>query len=175
MFNAVRLFLYDNSWDTWKNIVMGGEPPLSALSKFTLPPLSWRTLKKWTRRRVELTSQWRQLFVDQKLDIIICPGSPSSAPPHGCFGAVTYLANWNLCDFPACIIPFGEPLQSDDKFADIGTTPSEAENLIPNTIPFDPIQFKGGIGHVQIVARAYEDEKLIACGKIVNQVLHPRE
>ncbi|CDK25227.1 unnamed protein product [Kuraishia capsulata CBS 1993] len=174
-FNANQLFYYDNCWDTWKNIVMGGEPPLTLLSHFTIPPFSWRTLKKWTRRRVELTSEWRQLFVEKKLDIILCPGSPSSAAPHNCFGRAPYLTNWNNCDFPACIIPFGKPLDSDDKFVDIDTTsPQTNIKLIPTKIPFDPIKFKGGIGHVQIVARAYEDEKLVACGKIVNQVLHPR-
>ncbi len=43
-------------------------------------------------------ARWNQVFVDNKLDIILCPGAANTAVLHDNYGAPPYTAVWNLLE-----------------------------------------------------------------------------
>ncbi|TID28460.1 hypothetical protein CANINC_002455 [Pichia inconspicua] len=114
------------------------------------------------------TFEWLTIFKDY--DVIIAPGAPSMAPPHDTYGIAPYTGVWNLVDFPATIIPFGNANANIDK--DDGTVyPEKLKHIYAH---YDPETYDGAIGHVQVVAPHLEDEKLLACSVIIDKVLNAK-
>lgn len=80
--------------------------------------------------RQEYADAWRRCWVENGLDVVLAPGAQNTAVPHDTFGWPPYTVVWNLLDvsiayseqvyvqlgcanydivqYPACIIPYGK-------------------------------------------------------------------
>lgn len=41
-------------------------------------------------------AQWNKVWVDNELDVILCPGAQNTAVPHDTYGLPIYTCVWNL-------------------------------------------------------------------------------
>ncbi|KAJ5681849.1 amidase [Penicillium maclennaniae] len=69
---------------------------------------TFEKIQKLHEARARVSDAWCQIWVDQKLDMVIAPGSQNTATAFDTYGWPPYTLMWNLLDYPACIIPFGK-------------------------------------------------------------------
>ncbi|KAG0673732.1 hypothetical protein C6P40_002626 [Pichia californica] len=115
----------------------------------------------------KLTNDWLKIF--ENFDVIISPGSPSTAPPHDDYGIAPYTCIWNVVDFPAVIIPFGKANSNIDIDDDSVIYPKKLNNIYAH---YNALKYDGGLGAIQVVAPHLEDEKLLDCCEIIDKVLN---
>lgn len=48
--------------------------------------------------KAEYADEWRKVYVQNKLDVIVGPGAETTAVPHDTFGVPPYTVLWNLLD-----------------------------------------------------------------------------
>lgn len=48
--------------------------------------------------RSGVADAWRELYVREKLDVVLCPGAQNTAVPHDTYGWPPYTVIWNLLD-----------------------------------------------------------------------------
>ncbi len=97
-------FSLDNSKTTMKHIQAGQEPVIPSILK-TMSVLNQKP-EGYTAEdifdlnvaKAEYKAVWNNVFVDNQLDAIVCPGAPHTAVPHDEFGTPPYTAVWNLVE-----------------------------------------------------------------------------
>jgi amidase len=45
---------------------------------------------------------WNRVWVDNNLDVILCPGAQNTAVPHDTYGGPVYTCVWNLLEVSRC-------------------------------------------------------------------------
>jgi amidase len=51
--------------------------------------------------------RWHQVWVENKLDVVLFPPAQTTAMPHDTFGSPPYTITFNLLQWPAIILPVG--------------------------------------------------------------------
>lgn len=110
---ATDCYSLDNSKTFKKFIEDSGEPMIPSLAKS-----EWTVNKKQhysleevfdiNAARGKYNAAWHSVWVDKKLDVILCPGAQSTAVLHDDYGFPWYTAVWNLLEYPGIIIPIGK-------------------------------------------------------------------
>lgn len=103
------------------------------------------------------------------MDALITPVSVSAAPQLGKVGSGGYCSVWNLLDYPSATVP----VTTVDRDVDVkrtGFTPLTEKDRVANE-GYDPEVWHGGPVSVQIVARRFEDEKLLEVLRVVDGLL----
>jgi len=72
---------------------------------------------------------------------------------------------WNLLDYPACIIPYGQVSRDLD---------AEPFSIVPPATgaPYDLAAVEGAPCAIQVVAPRFQDEELLRAGKAIDDILH---
>ncbi|KIW14421.1 hypothetical protein PV08_07204 [Exophiala spinifera] len=159
------MFDIDNEGTGFKNIQASGEPLVTSVADLYTPPPGGRKDKtlddlfKMNIKQLEFRRDWLRVFMENKLDVILAPGSHKTAVPHDTFRYPPYTVMWNLLAYPACIIPFLKADQTVDK--------PDAE--VPD---YDPQAVDGAPCHVQLVARSEQDEELMAAVELAAKALN---
>ncbi|ODQ44129.1 hypothetical protein PICMEDRAFT_74965 [Pichia membranifaciens NRRL Y-2026] len=170
---AWSLFQSDPKSTAWENLMSTGERIIDSLllpglEVYGKPPQDIAELIELKERVKVMTEKWLEIF--KNYDVIIAPGSPSTAPPHDEYGIAPYTCAWNVVDFPAACIPFGKADASID-LDDGAQYPEKLEKIYTH---YRPEAFDGGIGSVQVIAPHLEDEKLLACCAIIDKALNKK-
>lgn len=106
---SFSFFRIDPDKTQQKHISNGGEPPIPSL-RFTYdlegkdPEPTLRDLFDLNVARAEVTSMFRNIYLDNQLDVIIGPGYQSCAVPHDTYGLPVYTVISNLVDV-CCFFP----------------------------------------------------------------------
>jgi Asp-tRNA(Asn)/Glu-tRNA(Gln) amidotransferase A subunit family amidase len=118
-----------------------------------------------------LSFQVFDLWNEQDLDAVICPGFPIPAVAHkypSLLGACGFsTAVWNMLDFPAGTVPVDhwneddERNLHDEKYWPVGN------NFILKMMRDASTDSKGLPLGVQVIAKPYEEEKCLAVMKVV--------
>lgn len=93
---SFSFFDIDNECTGFKHIEASGEPLVTSVKDMYTPPPEGRKDKSlgdlldMNQRRLEFRSEWLKIFVENKLDIIIAPGSHQTAVPHDTFRMPPY-------------------------------------------------------------------------------------
>ncbi|KAK4937079.1 hypothetical protein LTR10_022202 [Elasticomyces elasticus] len=120
-------------------------------------------LKYWNGTS-KLTSSGRPI------DALLCPINPCASYPHDFLTWWGYATQWNLLDYPGVIIPVG--------FVDDTRDPKNASyEPISDTDKAHHELYDPGLWHnapisLQLVGRQFEDEKLLAVGAVVDEVVN---
>ncbi|KAG5804417.1 hypothetical protein H9Q71_011005 [Fusarium xylarioides] len=136
-----------------------------ANGNFPVPPdLETPTkISRLNEVRFEYLKAWQETYRDNKLDVILAPGAVTTAIPHDTYGVPIYTLMWNVLDFPAGIIPFG----NSSKFEDSEHVKAKA--------PFDPDYIPeatdGAPTAIQIIAPRYRDEECLRAMSIVDKAI----
>ncbi|TIA67924.1 amidase family protein [Aureobasidium pullulans] len=110
-------------------------------------------------RKRDYQRRWNEVFVNLNIDVVLCLGAQTTAPPHDTFGMVPYTAAWNALEFPAVIVPFMKADKTIDT-EDLATQDPEH--------PYSAEEVHGAPLAVQIVARRYHDEKLLEASQAID-------
>ncbi|CDK27142.1 unnamed protein product [Kuraishia capsulata CBS 1993] len=168
---ALLNFAIDPQMAIFDHLEKAGEPPANALCQTEVgveAPREIDDIIKLKKRCRDIEDRWFSIFNEHNFDVIISPGAAGTAPPHDTYGMAAYTCMWNLVDFPATVIPFGK-VDSESDVNDDTPFPEKLKGSYPE---YDRQLYSGGIGHVQIVGPRFEDERLLACTEIIDQVLN---
>ncbi|KAL2867093.1 general amidase GmdB [Aspergillus lucknowensis] len=111
--------------------------------------------------RQELTDSWRKTFTEYNLDVVLAPGAQNTAVEHDTYGWPPYTALWNLVDYPAIIVPYGNASAELDPEPMVMT-----DGVQPN---YNPEAVNGMPCALQIVAPRFQDEKCLAAAKVIDR------
>jgi amidase len=106
-------------------------------------------------------------------DVVIMPPMPHSAVPHGGCQWVGYTKVWNVLDYPALVIPSGKVEKGDAhepwSFEPRGQADEWNQKLWEkNKCEMASLGLPIG---VQIVGRRFEEEKVLAVGKVLDSLV----
>lgn len=122
-------------------------------------------LEKWDSIRSENTGK--------KADIILMPPMPHSSVPHGNSRWVGYTKVWNFLDYTALVIPGGSVCK-EDVAAPWDFEPYGPEDEWNKKLWEDHGEQMASLGlpvGLQIVGRKLEEEKVLAAGKVLDDLL----
>jgi fatty acid amide hydrolase len=117
------------------------------------------------------TDEFFDLWNENKLDALICPGFPVPAIPHkypdqliACAFATAF---WNMLDFPAGIVPIGKWTEEDERnLLDEKYWPVE-NNFILQTMREASKDSQGLPLGIQVVSKPYNEEVCLGVMKVV--------
>lgn len=138
--------------------------------------------------RQSYLAHWRaaEQGVGKKVDVLLCPAAPGPAPKHGTSKHWHYTSLWNLLDYPGVVFPVGEcDAQLDDAGIDAfsgggsssGSGGSSREGGYLNDEEaqlwndYDAADCAGLPVGLQLVARRFEDERVLRALELIEGVL----
>ncbi|KAK9586274.1 hypothetical protein V6Z92_005230 [Aspergillus fumigatus] len=168
---AFQYFIYGLHID---HITSSGEPLVTSVAKMSSPMFTgpfpvdmelppFEKINALHTARQEYADAWRRCWVGNGLDVVLAPGAQNTAVPHDTFGWPPYTVDWNLLDYPACIIPYGEACKELDPVPmviDDGVQPS-----------YDPDSIDGAPTAIQVVAPRFQDEKCLRAARIIDATI----
>ena len=175
---CLQNYMLDPEGEEMANFLQStGQPIIRSMTQQGLEyfkPDTPKNMNSLIEMKIEMNNtfikKWFSIFKDNNLDVLICPGNCSTAPPHDTYGIPPYTAMWNLVDYPACIIPFGKIDIEKDPVENAQRRPHGMANFYADYD--DPKKYEGGIGHIQLVTKPYMEEKLLAIGKAIDNILN---
>ncbi|KAM0214729.1 hypothetical protein ACHAQD_008628 [Fusarium lateritium] len=177
-------FTVDGGEDIRREVEAGGEPFIPAVERLVNrgKPISvydyWQLNKRKRELQQAYLEKWNNTLSakGKTVDAIITPVLPHSAVPHRSIRWVGYTKVWNLLDYTALVIPGGcvEPQDLEAKWGHEPRNEMDAWNrhlweenrndMGKSRLPVD----------IQIVGRNLEEEKVLAIGKVVDDLLRAR-
>ncbi|CAL5873664.1 uncharacterized protein PFLUO_LOCUS7946 [Penicillium psychrofluorescens] len=168
---AFQYFTYGPHED---HIGASGEPLVNSVAKFAAPMFSgpwpveqglepFQTIQALHVARQLVSDEWRRVWIEQKLDVILAPGAQNTAVAYDTFGWPPYTVLWNLLDYPACIIPFGKASKELD--------PEEIKTGDEVQPDYHPDEVDGAPCAVQVVAPRFQDERCLWAAEIIDRAI----
>ena len=125
----------------------------------------WKACVERDAYRAKYAELWNETAKDggEPVDVILCPAGPGAAPKLNSAKYWGYTSTWNLLDYPAVVFPVADTVSVEKDGAAAGR----------HGLPMDSWQEHGAEGYssaplgLQLVARRYDDEKLLAALEIV--------
>ncbi|KAJ5731330.1 uncharacterized protein N7483_005838 [Penicillium malachiteum] len=166
---AFQYFIYGPAED---HITPSGEPLVESVAKFSSPMFTGpfpvdqileivQKINELHHARLRVCDSWRQVWIDHHLDVLLAPGSQSTAVAYDTYGWPPYTLMWNLIDYPACIIPFGKASKELDP-----ETMETGDEVQPN---YNPEEVDGAPCAIQIVAPPFQDETCLWAADIIDR------
>ncbi|PYI21446.1 alpha-glucosidase [Aspergillus violaceofuscus CBS 115571] len=169
---SFQYFIYGPSTD---HITPSGEPPVPSVAQASSPmftgpfpvPMDETVVSPFTlidtlhQERQRYSDAWRETFVAHDLDVVLAPGAQNPAVEWDTFGWPPYTLVWNLVDYPACILPYGQAskaLDPDPMVLEDGVQPS-----------YHPDAVDGAPCAIQVIAPRFQDEKCLAAARIIDR------
>ncbi|KAI5457488.1 amidase signature domain-containing protein [Mariannaea sp. PMI_226] len=173
----VSLLKADGARDIHNQLEASGEPLISDLEgKNELrPPMDLLDYQDLTLRGLayerEYSDYWNSTADDdgQIVDAVIMPTAPHAAVVPGQFYHTAYTEAINLLNYAAVVIPVTKADQNLDE-PDDSYAPLNAKDRM-NWESYNPSIYDGAPVGVQIVARKFEEEKVLALSKIIMAAL----
>lgn len=96
----------------------------------------------------------------REVDVILCPPSFGSAPPHEQSRYWGYTSQWNLLDYPGAVFPVTKVDPAVDVKDKTYVPKNEQDKFVYEL--FDAERMNGCPVNLQVVGRRQEDEKVLA-------------
>ncbi|PHH66318.1 hypothetical protein CDD81_7911 [Ophiocordyceps australis] len=175
------LYFTDGGSEIKQTLRAGNEPMLpSAKRLLTSPQVKERTMHElWKlnlardQYRCEYLKKWADTASksssNRPMDILICPAATTSGTPHDYKPWWGYSAIWNLLDYCGGIIPVGSVLEADaypHDYKPVNDLDRE------NVLLYKGNNYLGMPIGIQLIAKPYEDEKLVGAMDIVDKVVN---
>ena len=145
---------------------MGCELPLHRVIGGGLSVLLTQPRNQLKAKRDAYRKLFNDRWLERKVDAILCPYLPSTAPPHGKSKYWCYTSHWNYLEYPAVVFPTGLSVDPKvDKTVEEYQPKNKYDQL--NHEIWDPEAYAGAPISLQVVTRRFEDEK---CLKVLGAV-----
>ncbi|KAI5121616.1 hypothetical protein M0805_001147 [Coniferiporia weirii] len=150
-------------------------------------PKSTQEFYRFVAKRDDLRQRWyTEVWQKYNFDGIIDPIQASPAVPHGATSILSPLASgtilYNVIDSPVGIVPVTRVDPIQDQLTDEWVSgPGLGSRMLENGLyrmrnaSYNPEQMKGLPVGVQIAGKSYEEEKVIAMMKLVDDALGSRD
>ncbi|GME80284.1 unnamed protein product [Ambrosiozyma monospora] len=181
---ASKLFVADGAETIKKTVKASGEPPLPQFKTFHLldsKPTTVSELYQLQGKKSQLLKQFLDEWMTTKkltkngkvIDAFILPIAPYPAAPHDKSGWVGYTTAFNILDWPAGVLP----VTFADKNVDVIEKDYKPRNLVDQQIydNYDPVQTDGCPVSIQVVAKRFEEEKIIALLKVFSKLIQDQQ
>ncbi|PWY94529.1 general amidase GmdB [Aspergillus sclerotioniger CBS 115572] len=154
------------------HVTPSGEPLVTSVAQGPSPmvtgsfPVSkdlgiFEKIHELHHKRQDYRDAWRKVWVDTGIDVILAPGAQNTAVPHDTYAWPPYTVVWNLLDYPACVIPYGQAskdLDPEPMAINDGMQPS-----------YNPEAVDGAPCALQIITSRFQDEKCLAAARIIDR------
>ncbi|KAH6886312.1 amidase [Thelonectria olida] len=180
-----KFYTVDGGEDIRRDIAAGGEPFIPHVERLVNRGKPITVYEYWqlNRKKVDLQQayleKWdsiRSSKTGRKADIILMPPMPHTAVPHQGCRWVGYTKVWNFLDYPALVIPGGAVCDEDAKepwgFEAWGPEDEWNAKLWENHRD-EMASLRLPVG-LQIVGRKLEEERVLAAGKVVDDLLRTK-
>jgi len=152
-----------------------GEEPLTESFKRTwptkMPQPDLQSYFGLQNARKLLQDAFQKLWLSHQLDVVLMPPAPHTATPWDTWRGGAYTAIWNLLDYPALSIPFGNVKKADAADgidnARFGDNDQSAYKMYTG-----PDDFLGVPLGVQLVGMHQEDQRFMKIAEKIDTVLH---
>jgi len=147
---------------------------------------SVREYNNFVAKRDELRKRWyAEVWSRNNLDGIIAPVQASPALPHKATTTLSPLASgtilYNVIDSPCGVVPVTRVDPDKDRLTEEWTTGTGHGSKIleqglytKSPLIYNPEAMKGLPVGVQVVGKSWEEEKVVAMMKVVDEALGPR-
>ncbi|KAK3331484.1 amidase signature domain-containing protein [Apodospora peruviana] len=173
----LEFLLADGAHDVHSHLERSGEPLIPALKegfrlRDPMPLLQYQDLTiQGLAYEIKYSDYWNSTVQDdgQIVDAVIMPVAPHAAVVPGRYFYTGYTETINLLNYSAAVIP----VTRADKAVDVVDTAYKPVSELDkdNWDSYDPELYHGGPVGLQIVARKFEEEKVLAIAKIVYAAL----
>ncbi|CAE6522259.1 unnamed protein product [Rhizoctonia solani] len=187
---VAKLYMLDAGDNIRAILAESGEPPIPQVASILPDPKhggtctlgqSWAINTQRDQFRAKALKHWNETALRSKsgrpVDVILCPASATLAAPHGGTGWIGYTAYWNLLDLSAVVFPSGTPFDASTWEPTTGSLPDEPRNPIDGFVKaqWNPETFHGAPIGLQLVGRRWQEEKLLAALKEVEDAVNQFE
>ncbi|KAK6336388.1 hypothetical protein TWF696_001948 [Orbilia brochopaga] len=174
--DAMWGLLFADGGDDVRNELKKTGEPISPLTEYsfiqpgTPKPPGWTLQQLWERKAVKskFQSQYSAKWQAAGLDVLLCPVAPVVAGRLGTTKYGTYTALFNLLEYPAAVFPVSKVDERDNgvwKYTPKGGMDTE------NAMLWDANAYKGAPISLQLVARRFEDEKVLEALSVIQKAL----
>ncbi|KAI1768588.1 amidase [Hypoxylon sp. FL1150] len=168
-----QLFTLDGLSYPKRECARSGEPPVPSVLKigfWDMPAKTQEEAWAWNTKKgiiqKKMLDEWQRVGCD----VVLAPVGPHTAPRPGEWTSDHYTVVWNVCDYPAVILPFTHADPALDP-ADTNFKPLHAADQ-KNQDLYDPELFKGAPVALQIVGPRLGDKQLLKDAKLLDSVLN---
>ncbi|KAI0012445.1 amidase [Xylariaceae sp. FL0662B] len=177
-----EFYTADGGEDIRRDVFVGGEPFIPHVEALVNrgQPISvydyWQLNKRKLALQQAYLEKWNGICsptTGRQVDVVLTPVMPHTAVPHRSCRWVGYTKIWNALDYPALSIPAGKATHADGEAPwdhaprnaldewNSGLWAQNKEEMIELGLP---------VG-IQIVGRKLEEEKVLAIGTIIDELL----
>ncbi|KAI2472487.1 amidase [Annulohypoxylon bovei var. microspora] len=177
-----EFYTADGGEDIRRDILAGGEPFIPHVEALVNrgQPISVYDYWQLNRRKIALQQaylkKWNEIKspkTGKQVDVVLMPSMPHTSVPHRSCRWVGYTKIWNVLDYSALVIPAGKVASTDsgapwdyaprniiDEW-NAGVWAQNKEKMIELGLPVS----------VQIAGRKLEEEKVLAVGAVIDELL----
>ncbi|KAF4980688.1 hypothetical protein FZEAL_3356 [Fusarium zealandicum] len=178
-------YTVDGGEDIRREVEAGGEPLIPHVEKLVNRGKPISVYEYWqlnTRKRnlqqayLEKWNSIRSTRTGRPVDALLMPVMPHSAVPHRATRWVGYTKVWNFLDYTALVIPAGKVTAADCEAPWNHAPRNEMDEWNSKVWEEKRREMAGNelpLG-IQLVGRQLDEEKILAIGNVVDQILHPR-
>ncbi|KAI1413850.1 amidase [Hypoxylon sp. FL1857] len=172
----------DGGEDIRRDVLAGGEPFIPHVEALVNrgQPISVYEYWQINRRKVALQQaylrKWNEIRspkTGKQVDAVLMPPMPHSAVPHRSSRWVGYTKIWNVLDYSALVIPVGKvaSIDSDEPWNYAPRNALDEWNVALWTQNREKMVELGLPVGVQVVGRKLEEEKVLAIGTVMDELL----
>ncbi|KAM6532387.1 hypothetical protein FSOLCH5_001812 [Fusarium solani] len=178
-------YTVDGGEDIRREVEAGGEPFIPHVNKLINrgKPISvfeyWQLNKRKRALQQAYLEKWNSILsprTGKPIDVLLMPPMPHPAVPHRATRWVGYTKVWNFVDYTALVIPAGKVKAEDCKATWDHAPRNEMDEWnakIWEENKKDMAEKELPIG-VQLVGRNLDEEKVLAIGKVLDDMLQSR-
>ncbi|KAI0888021.1 amidase [Annulohypoxylon maeteangense] len=168
-----QLFTLDGLSYPKQEFAKSDEPVVPSVMKigfWDIPPKTQEEAWMWNTKKGQIQKDMLDEWQRVGCDVILAPAGPHTAVLPGDWTSDIYTVAWNVCDYPAIIVPFTHADPTLDP-ADAEFKPKhEADQK--NQDMYDPELFKGAPVALQIVGPRLGDKQLLKDVELLDSVLN---
>ncbi|KAI1211274.1 amidase [Annulohypoxylon truncatum] len=168
-----QLFTLDGLSYPKQEFAKSGEPVVPSVMKigfWDIPPKTQEEAWMWNTKKGQIQKEMLDEWQRVGCDVVLAPAGPHTAVLPGDWTSDIYTVAWNVCDYPAIIVPFthADPAldPKDTEFKPKHTADQKNQDM------YDPELFKGAPVALQIVGPRLGDKQLLKDVEMLDGVLN---
>ncbi|OTA59561.1 amidase [Hypoxylon sp. EC38] len=168
-----QLFTLDGLSYPKQELAKSGEPVVPSVKKigfWDIPPKTQEEAWQWNTKKGQVQKDMLDEWQRVGCDVVLAPVGPHTAVLPGDWTSDIYTVAWNVCDYPAVVVPFThvDPVLDpvDAEFKPMHTADQKNQDM------YDPELFKGAPVALQIVGPRLGDKQLLKDVELIDSVLN---
>ncbi|KAI1455018.1 amidase [Annulohypoxylon moriforme] len=168
-----QLFTLDGLSYPKQEFAKSGEPVVPSVMKigfWDIPPKTQEEAWMWNTKKGQVQKEMLDEWQRVGCDVVLAPAGPHTAVLPGDWTSDIYTVAWNVCDYPAIIVPFTHANPALDP-VDTEFKPKHVADQ-KNQDMYDPELFKGAPVALQIVGPRLGDKQLLKDVELLDSILN---